>query len=28
MEMSRVGAREIWGIIREAAAEHVEKTVR
>jgi len=28
MEMSRVGAREIWGVVREAAAEHVEKTVR
>jgi len=28
MQMSRVGAKEIWGVIREAAAEHVEKTVR
>jgi len=28
MGMSRVAARDIWGIIREAAAEHVEKTVR
>jgi len=28
MEMSRVGAKEIWGIVREAAAEHVGKKVR
>jgi hypothetical protein len=26
--MSRGGAKEIWGVVREAAAEHVEKTVR
>jgi hypothetical protein len=28
MEMSKDSAGEIWGVVREAAAEHVSKTVR